>query len=344
MILPRFDVLVPETVSEACAMLAEHAEKGVRLLAGGTDLLVDLRRPIIRQHVPRCDGCPTHPDGKILSTIECRPSDSDPLMAPGGSLRAALEDPRHAAPAYLVSLHKLMQLKGIERVKSGGLRIGALTTISAIHRSPEIFKDWTALAEGAASLGSPLVRNRGTLGGNIANARPAADTAIPTIALAGKLTLQGPSGTRQVAAKDFARGPGLSVAEPNEILTEINFDAPLPHSGSSYYKLANRKALEISTVGVAVWLALEKPNGPVKDVRVALGAVGPTPILAQSVSKALIGRIPDDEALASAARAAAKDARPIDDHRGKAWYRVQMVELLTLRLLKTVLSRIGQNK
>jgi len=344
MILPCFDVLVPTTVAEACAMLAEHADKGVRILAGGTDLLVDLRRPIIRQHVPRCDGCPTHPEGNILSTIECGLSDSDPLMASGGSLRAALEDPRHAAPAYLVSLHKLQQLKGIEHTDSGGLRIGALTTISAIHRSPDVVKDWTALAEGAASLGSPLVRNRGTFGGNIVNARPAADTAIPTIALGGMLTLQGPSGTRQIAAKDFAQGPGLSVIKPDEILTEIQFDAPLPHSGSSYYKLANRKALEISTVGVAVWLALEKPDGPIKNVRVALGAVGPTPILAESIRDVLIGKIPDDETLASAARAAAKDARPIDDHRGKAWYRVQMVESLTLRLLKTVLNRIQENK
>jgi len=339
MILPRFDVLVPETVDEACTMLADHADEGIRLLAGGTDLLVDLRRPIIPQHVPRCDGCPTHPEGRILSTIECTPSDSDSLMASGGSLRAALEDPRRASPAYLISLHKLDQLKGIERLKDGGLRIGALTTISEIERSREVRDGWTALAEGADNLGSPLVRNRGTLGGNIANARPAADMAVPTIALNGRLTLHGPSGARTISAKDFPRGPGISVIEPNEILTDINYPPPFPHSGSSYYKLANRKALEISTVGVAVWLALEEPDGPVEDVRVALGAVGPTPILAESVRETLVGKIPDEPALVKAAGAAAGDARPIDDHRGSAWYRVQMVELLTLRLLKIVLRR-----
>ncbi len=340
MILPRFDVLIPKTVDEACAMLAEHADQGVRLLAGGTDLLVDLRRPIIRQHVPRCDGCPTHPEGKVLSTIECRPSVEGPLMASAGSLRAALEDPRHASPAFLVSLHKLDHLIGIERLDSGRLRIGALTTITAIERSVDIRESWTALGDGAASLGSPLVRNRGTLGGNIANARPAADTAIPTVALKGELTLQGTSGVRKVAAEDFARGPGLSVIEPDEILTAIEFPAPLPYSGSAYYKLANRKALEISTVGVAVWLALEKLDGPVKDVRVALGAAGPTPILAKSVTDALVGKVPGEEILKKAAKAAAGDARPIDDHRGMAWYRVQMVELLTERLLTAVLERI----
>ncbi len=344
MILPRFDVLVPETVDEACAMLADHADEGVRLLAGGTDLLVDLRHPIIPQHVPRCDGCSTHPEGQILSTIEHTGDDSNGLMASGGSIRSALEDSRQASPAFLVSLHKLDQLKGIERLKDGGLRIGALTTIAEIERSQEIRNGWTALSEGADSLGSPLVRNRGTLGGNIANARPAADCVVPTIALNGTLTLTGPTGQRTVAAGDFPRGPGISVIEPNEILTDICFPPPAPHSSSAYYKLANRRVLEISTVGVAVWLALTEPGGPVADVRVALGAVGPTPIMAESVREVLIGKVPDTQAISEAARAAAEDARPIDDHRGSAWYRVQMIELLTRRLLKTVIKRARGNQ
>jgi CO/xanthine dehydrogenase FAD-binding subunit len=344
MTLPRFDVLVPETVEEACAMLAEHADDGVRILAGGTDILVDLRRPIIHQHVPRCDGCPTHPKGNVVTTIECQPTDKDPLMDPGGSIRAALEDPRHAAPAYLVSLHKLKNLKGIDKSKDGSLRVGALTTITEIERHPDVRVGWTALGEGADSLGSPLVRNRGTIGGNIANARPAADSVIPTIALGGKLTLTRPSGTRVVPAEEFPTGPGLSVIEPDEILTEIHYPAPLPYSGSAYYKLANRKALEISTVGVAVWLTMESPEGAVKDVRVALGAVGPTPILAESVKDVLIGNTPNESILAKAAKAAAGDARPIDDHRGSAWYRVMMVESLTLRLLKIALKRARGDK
>lgn len=344
MILPRFDVLVPATVEEACTMLAKYANEGIRVLAGGTDLLVDLRRPIIPQHVPRCDGCPTHPEGRVVTTIECTPSDSDTLMPAGGSLRTAQAEPRHAVPAYLVSLHKLDALKGIELLEDGRIKIGTLTTISQIERNGEIRSNWTALAEGADSLGSPLVRNRGTIGGNIANARPAADMAVPTVGMGGKLTLQGVSGTRTVHAEDFARGPGLSVIRPDEILTDVFYPPALPNSSSAYYKLANRKALEISTVGIAVWLALEKPEGAVKDVRIALGAVGPTPILAKSVRDVLVGQIPDEQTLLKAARAAAEDARPIDDHRGSAWYRVQMVELVTLRLLKLVLHRIRRDQ
>ena len=325
-------------------MLAEKTDQGVRILAGGTDILVDLRRPIIPQHVPRCDGCPTHPEGQVLSTIECDPGDSDRLMSAEGSIRMALEDPRKAAPSFLVSLHKLKKLKGIEKFPDGRLKIGALTTISEIERSEIIRKDWTALAEGADSLGSPLVRNRGTLGGNIVNARPAADTAIPTIALGAELTLQGPSGSRQVPAEDFPTGPGLSIIAPDEILTEIIFPPSKQHSGCAYYKLANRKALEISTVGVAVWLALDKPDGKVTDIRVALGAVGPTPILAQSVKDVVIGQVPDEKILKAAAEAVRNDARPIDDHRGSAWYRVQMVEQLALRLLKKALHQARMDK
>jgi carbon-monoxide dehydrogenase medium subunit len=342
MILPRFDVLVPESVSEACALLAKHADEGVRLLAGGTDLLVDLRRPIIPQHVPRCDGCPTHPEGRVYSTIECNPPDSDPLMASAGTLRAALEDPRQATPSYLVSMHKLNELRGIKKLPDGTLKVGALTTIRDLERSPEIRSGWEALAEGADSLGSPLVRNRGTIGGNIANARPAADTAVPTIALGGMLTLQGNATARTVPAEKFPTAPGASVLKPGEILTEICFRPRRPYSGSAYYKLANRKALEISTVGVAIWLALEEPGGPIADVRVALGAVGPVPILAESVKEVLAGKVPDESALLQAAQAAGRDARPIDDHRGSAWYRMQMVEFLTLRLLRVVLKRAGE--
>ncbi len=329
MILPRFDLLVPESLSEACTMLNAHAKQGAgaRILAGGTDLLVDLRQPIIPRDIPRCDGCDKHPNGNVASTVECAPT--------------AVE-PSKPTPACLISLHKLEELKGIEKLDDGSLKIGALTTIRNLERSAEIRAGWTALAEGADDLGSPLVRNRGTIGGNIANARPAADTVIPVIVLGASLTLKSNPSSRIVTAAEFPTGPGRSIIKPNEIITEINLPACRPHSGSAYYKLANRKALEISTVGVAVWLALEKPGGPVADVRVALGAVGPTPILAKSVEDILVGEMPDDDTLNEAARAAASDARPIDDHRGSAWYRLQAVESLTRRLLDIVIKRAEQ--
>ncbi|MCP4583824.1 MAG: hypothetical protein GY839_19615 [candidate division Zixibacteria bacterium] len=344
MILPRFDVLVPDTVERACGMLAENADKGVRILAGGTDLLVDLRSPIFRQHVPRCDGCPSHPKGSVSSTIDCSMWDSEPLMDSGGSLRDIFKAPDQSPPEFLISLHKLDGLKGIRKLDDGSLQVGALTTITEIERSGEIREGWTALAEGADNLGSPLVRNRGTIGGNIVNARPAADTAVPTIALAGKLNLQGVSSTREIASESFPLGPGVTVIKPDEILTSIIYPEAPPYSGSAYYKLANRKALEISTVGVAVWLVLDKPGGIVADAIISLGAVGPTPLIAESVKDTLIGKIPDKTTIRKTAEAVKDDARPIDDHRGSAWYRLLMVERITERLLHIALKRAGENR
>jgi carbon-monoxide dehydrogenase medium subunit len=344
MILPRFDVLVPETVEEACSLLSKYQNEGVRLLAGGTDLLVDLRQTIITQHIPRCDGCPTHPNGRILSTIDCSLWSSEPVMDSAGSLRDVLAKSNMIPPRFLVSLHKLDKLKGIKKLENGQLNIGALTTITQIEQNEFIRRDWTALAEGADSLGSPLVRNRGTIGGNIANARPAADTVIPTIALGGKLTLTGMSGIRTVAAEGFPQGPGITIINPDEMLTAVEYPASPPHSGSAYYKLANRKALEISTVGVAVWLSLEEPGGSVKDVRIALGAVGPTPILAESAKDILIAKKPDRDIIRVAAKSVAGDARPIDDHRGSAAYRLKMIEILTERLINIAYKRASGDR
>ena len=222
------------------------------------------------------------------------------------------------------------------------MRIGALTTIVEIERSPEIRKYWQSLANGADNLGSPLVRNRGTLGGNIANSRPAADMLVPTIGLGGMLQLQSSKGERTVAARDFPRGPGITQIKPDEILIAVTYPPPVPNSASAYYKLANRKALDISVVGVSVWIVLETVGGIISDLRIALGAVGPTPIVAESARAILIGKIPNEALFNCAAEAAGHEARPIDDHRGSANYRLQMVKLITLRLLKLAYESAGK--
>lgn len=339
--LPKFEVLVPQTLTEACSMLEKHARDGVKILAGGTDLLVDLRQPIIPQHVPRCDSCQSHPDGRVRSTIECGFWDTDPNMAGDGSLRSSMVGRDISHPAYLVSLHKLSSLKQIEVLEDGSLRIGALATITQIERSELIREKWTALAEGADNLGSPLVRNRGTLGGNLAHARPAADMAVPTVALGGVITLSSCAGERSIPASDFPLAPGKTAAKADEILRSVSYPAPAPNSGSAYYKLANRKALDISIVGVAVYVSLEEPGGAVLDVRVGLGAVAPRPVIAHAVKDVLVGKVPTDSLLDKASEAAADGCRPIDDHRGSAWYRIEMVRALTRRLLAIALKRAG---
>ncbi|MDP8205293.1 MAG: FAD binding domain-containing protein [Candidatus Electryonea clarkiae] len=328
MSLPQFDLLVPDSIEKACDLLIENADNGVRIIAGGTDILVDLQRPLVQEKVDECGGCSDDPECQAFSTIPMEYWDK-------GEAPTWQKD----APSILISLHKLETLKRIDLQPDNRLTVGALVTAREIQHFEPLRQVWSALAEGADSVGSPLVRARGTIGGNICNARPAADMLIPTVGLNGYLTLQSTNGTRIVAVDQFITAPGKTVIQPGEILTSINFTPPSVNFGSSYYKLAQRKALDISVVGVAAMVALDETGEKILDVRVALGAVGPVPILAESVKDIMIGKEPTDELLDLAAKAAMNDARPIDDHRGSAWYRLETVEILTRRMLKKAIVR-----
>ena len=303
MSLPRFDVLVPESVEETCRLLALNLETGAGILAGGTDLLVDLKQPLVQSNLYTLASAGGDETPALSTHSE---SDLDELIW--------AEKERHY-PALLVSLHKLDELKQIEVLPDGRVQVGALITAREIQRDVRVRQGWTALAEGADALGSPLVRARGTLGGNICNARPAADMLVPTICLNAELKLQSSAGERTVPAFEFVTGPGQTTIQPGEILTRIVFPAPAAHTASAYYKLAQRKALDISVVGVASGVSLDKA-GQVTAARVSMGAVGPKPLLSLSAETTLVGKKPSDELILQAARAAAGDATPIDDHRG----------------------------
>ncbi len=312
--LPRFDVLQPSTVREACELLSRFNSAGVAVLAGGTDLLVDIRVPIIPEHLPRCKGCD-------LET---------------GKPRRAAEHP----PAYLVALSRIPDLRGIEETQDGHIIIGAMTPIAEICKSTLIRARLHALAEGGDNLGSPLVRNRGTIGGNICNARPAADTLVPSYALDAELELASVQGSRRVKVADFVTGPGRTNRRSGEILTKIVFPPSGPDSGSSFLKLANRKALEISVVNAASVVVLGN-DGSIADVRIALGAVAPTPILAKKAAQSLIGTKPSADLFVRAGEIAASECHPISDHRGSKPYRLDMVKILVRRTLERAVQDIS---
>ncbi len=310
--LPPFDVLQPQSLQEACELLNRQAAAGAVVLAGGTDLLVDIRRPIIPAHLPRCKGC-------------------DPRT--GLPLRTVAEP-----PSVLIALSRIPELRGIASSVEGEIALGAMTTIAEICQSPLVREKLRALAEGGDHLGSPLVRNRGTIGGNLCNARPAADALIPAVALGARLELQSVRGIRTVAVEDFIAGPGKTIREADEILVRLIFPAHSSRTGSSCLKLANRQALEISVVNVAAVLALNG-NGKIARARIALGAVGPTPILAMKAAEFLGGKKPDAENFTKAGKIAAGECRPITDHRGSAIYRLDMVPVLVRRALEGAIKR-----
>jgi len=312
MSLPRVEVFQPQTVEEAFATMGKYPAEDTAILAGGTDILVNIKRPIIPAHLPRCSGC--------------SPRTGKPI--------AAVENP----PKYLIALSRIDGLKGIWEEEGGSIFIGSMTTITEICKSKLIRNELTALADGGDNLGSPLVRNRGTIGGNICNARPAADLLVPAYALKGELELVSAAGKRIIAVEDFVKAPGKTTIGIGEILQGIRFKSIGKKGGSSAVKLANRKALEISLVNAASVIVLND-DGKISEVRIAMGAVGPTPIIAQKAMEYLVGKKPVKAEFVKAGQIAAAECRPITDHRGTAIYRVEMVKVLVRRTLERAAGR-----
>lgn len=297
MILPRFDYEAPVT-PEAVVDLLRQAGVEARLLAGGTDLLVKMKRRGVR-------------------------------------------------PRLLISLNRVEALRGTCATASGGVRIGSLTTLAELATSGKPNgkqgpPNWTALFEGAASVGGPLIRNRATIGGNIVNARPCADTVPPLIALGATLSLRGPRGDRAVEADGFVTGPGETLIGPCEVLTAIDVPAPrMPLHGSCYLKITRRAAMEVTIVGCAASIELEEDRQTVSRARLVFASVAPVPLRVREAEAAVEGRVADLDVINEAAATARSAARPIDDPRAPASFRAEIVEVLTRRALGLALERAG---
>ena len=246
------------------------------------------------------------------------------------------------SPAHLVSLSRLEDLKQM-RPSNGGVRIGAGITVSELAESKEIENLFNALSTGARGLGSPLIRNLATIGGNLVSARPAADLPPPLMAYGADIILKTHAGERSIPLEDLFLGPGETVIEPHEILTEIHINNPPPHSGAAYYKLGVREALEISLVNVAAFISLDDDDS-IKEARIVLGSVAPTPIRSHSAEKVLLGERPTSTLFTQAGKAASKECRPIDDFRASAAYKRAMVEVLTSRTLNMAFKEAKEHR
>ena len=240
------------------------------------------------------------------------------------------------APEHLVSLAKLEEL-GEASTSGDQVRIGALSRALDLAAGDKAVVP-AALAASAGAIGSPQVRARATLGGNLVTARPAGDMCVGLLALGASAVLAGPDGERKVALEDFFKGPGQTAIAENEILTGVEMAKPAAGRGGGFMKLGLRRALEIALVSVGAQIKLADDGKTIAEARVSLGAVAPTPLLAPTAAKALIGAQAGEDAFARAAQAAAGDAKPIDDHRGSAEYRRDMVAVLTRRALEAALA------
>lgn len=277
----KFDFVSPRSPEDVVTQLKERGPGG-KLLAGGTDLLLQTKARLVK-------------------------------------------------PAYVVDLSRLPDLARLERRPGEGLWIGATVRMRTIQQSPLFQDGFSVVADGAKLVGSIQIRNLATVGGNLCNAAPSADVAPPLLAMGARAEILGPSGSRSVPLDDFFLGPRRTVVEPNELLLGVWVPEPAARSGGHYLRHTPRKEMDIAVAGVGSSLTLD--DGKCSDVRIALGAVAPTPIRAVKAEAALRGQPLSQELIDHAARLAAEEARPIDDVRGTAEFRRHLVEVLTRRTL-----------
>lgn len=253
-------------------------------------------------------------------------------LAGGTDLVIAMKE-KGLLPKYIVDLKRVPGLTGIRENKDKSISIGALTTMYELEMSPLIKKKFPFLAQSCAEVGSIQIRNRATLGGNMANATPSADVAPGLIALSAAAKIASASGERVVALEDFFRGPGQTVMRNDEILTEITIPKTAPQLVGEYIKFSPREMMDLAYVGVAVAYELDKKDKRSTGVRIVLGAVAPTPIRAKRAEAMLEGQALNEALAQRAAAIAAEESKPISDVRSTADYRRAMVGAMTKRAL-----------
>jgi carbon-monoxide dehydrogenase medium subunit len=285
----RFDYLEPETIKETLAMLRQYNGKS-KLIAGGTDLILQIRRKTIK-------------------------------------------------PEYVIDITRIPGLDHIKSDDGQGLRFGALTTIRALERSVELQKKYPIISQAASQLGSVAIRNVATLGGNLCNALPSAETAIVLVALLAEVRVIGPGGERTLPLEDFFTGVGKTLLQPDELLLEIFVPPVVPHSSGRYIKHSPRGPIDLAIVNIAVVMTMEADKKVCRDARVVLGAVAPTPLRARKAENVLKGEKIDGALIDHAAQVASDETHPrVDSIRGSVEYKKEMVRVLTSRAIKEILA------
>ncbi|HUL20431.1 MAG TPA: xanthine dehydrogenase family protein subunit M [Thermodesulfobacteriota bacterium] len=229
-------------------------------------------------------------------------------------------------PRYVIDVKGVPEMAGVT-LSGDELSIGALTSVRTLERSPSVAENAPLLAQAAAKLGSVQIRHRATIGGNLCNASPSADTAPALLALEAQTEIFGKTGARVMALDNFFLGPGTTVLGDGEILTRLKIPLSHKRNGSVYYKLSARKAMDLAFVGVAVLLELDGSHR-ISKARMALAAVDPTPIRVPSAEKLLEGLRLTPETARESAELAAQSCKPISDLRASADYRREMVREL----------------
>lgn len=254
------------------------------------------------------------------------------FLAGGTDLAIAIKE-KGLVPRYVVDLKKIPSLSGIRENRDGSISIGALTTMREVETSALIRKRYPFLAQSAGEVGSIQIRNRATIGGNMANATPSADVAPALLVLEATAKIWGLDGERTVPLEEFFVGPGTTVMQRDELLTELTIPPTPPDLLGEYIKFSPREMMDLAYIGVAVTLVLDGNDKRCRHVRIALGAVSPTPIRARKAEALLLNQTLTEELAERAGEQASQECKPISDVRSSAEYRREMVRVNTKRAL-----------
>jgi len=282
---------VPETVDSAVALLAA-GNGSARVLAGGTDLLVQLRAGLVE-------------------------------------------------PDIVVDIKKISQTRQIT-AQDGGFRVGAAVTGAELDEHAELKKVWPGVVEATELIGSTQIQGRATMGGNLCNASPAADSVPALIAAAATCQIAGPGGERTVPVESICTGPGKTILGPGEFVVSLILPARPPRSGDAYLRFIPRTEMDIAVVGVGVSMTLDSA-GQCTAARVGLGAVAATALLVTEAADALLGTAVDEGAVEKLQQAVRAACRPIDDKRGTIAYRNQVSGVLAGRACRIALERAREH-
>jgi len=274
-------------VEEAVGLLAKYGARA-RILAGGTDLLTQMR------------------NGKKEADL-------------------------------VVDIKRIPEVNQIAFSTDRGLKLGAAVPCYRIYGDRAVLTAYPGLIDVARMIGGTLIQGRATIGGNLANAAPSADSIPVLIALSASCEVRGPNGTRQIPVESFCTAPGQTVLGPGEMLVSLHFPAPQRQQGVRYLRFTPRNEMDIAVAGAGVSLILD--NGMIRSARVALASVAPTPLFVREAGDWLTGKPASEASFRAAADIAKTAARPITDMRGTADYRRHLCAVLTRRALEAAAAR-----
>jgi len=265
------------------------------------------------------------------------------MLAGGTDVIVQLREGRRSCD-QLIDLKHIPELMTYAFGNDGSLEIGAAVPLAELYEDTRIQQQVPALVDAATIIGGIAIQSRASLGGNLCNASPAADSSPALMALGAKLVIASPGGNREVAVEDFFAGPGKNTLQPGEILLKVKVPAAGANSGAFYHRFIPRNEMDIAVASSGAMIQLSTDGATIQSARVALGAVAATPVMVPAAAAALIGKAAGAEAFAAAGEAAAEAAHPIDDMRGGIAQRKHLSKVLTVRALEGALKRIRETR